>query len=103
MPLGRQLHAPGRSRPRPYRADLQAAAARPADARDAGFRAALPGPLPRRAETGRTWQAFHRTVRNTAGAEAGRGNAEARAVVDPTGIADGFARRACRAGRQTRA
>ena len=33
LPLGRALHASGRSRPRAYRGDLPAAAARPADAR----------------------------------------------------------------------
>ena len=35
LPVGRALHAPGRSRPRPYRGDLPAAARRPAAARAA--------------------------------------------------------------------
>ena len=57
LPVGRELHAPRRPCPRPYREDLPAAAARPADPRAAGGRAALSRPLPRRTGAGAARQA----------------------------------------------
>ena len=47
LPVRRALHAPGRSRPRAYRGDLPAAAARPLAARAAGRACCPTGAVPR--------------------------------------------------------
>ena len=52
LSVRRQLHAPGRSRPHPYRGDLQATADGPADAQRAGRGSALSRSLPAGAQGG---------------------------------------------------
>ena len=100
LPLGRALHASGRSRPRAYRGDLPAAAARPADAAVPRPRDAVSAQASRGDDGGRARQAVRAAARR-ARVEAARRRGSARAAprAGRHDRARRLSRRAARAGR----
>ena len=102
LPVGRQLHAPRRPRPRAYPEDLYAPAGRPLHPVAACLRAAEARPLPVGAQAGAARQAVCRPVRAHDTAEASGRDAEARAGRRAAEIADLASWQSFRRGRVAR-